>query len=195
MRRLSPLILAAILTACGSSHVETHAQDHTQEDHSAKTHQANVHPSPADLGVAIEQIRALKQVKELGLSDQLPSEQDIEKIISDLPDFNHIMDGMAKIAQDEELQNKLKSGAEHMKKSLEESGALETRENGLPDINGGIAVMLRALSDKDGLGAIVDTLEDVAKEMGDVVEQGLEKSPEPIHGAPSDDADTGLTKI
>ena len=111
------------------------------------------------------------------LKDHLPSEAEVEKIISELPDFNHMMDGLMEIAQDENLREKFTDSAAHMKEQLEESGAMEMRGNGLPDFNAAIAVMLRTFTDKDGLGGMIDVLEDVSKELEGVMEESLKDVP------------------
>ena len=135
------------------------------------------------------------------LKDHLPSEAEVEKIISELPDFNHMMDGLMDIAQDEKLQKQFKDSAEHMKEQLEESGALEPRDNGLPDFNAAMAVMLRTFTDKDGVGGMIEALEDVSKDFESIVEESFEKSGSKKSGkkTPLNDslpkANTGLTDI
>jgi len=134
------------------------------------------------------------------LKDALPSEAEIEEIISELPDFNHMMDGLMEIAQDEKLRNQLTNSAETMKEKLEESGALELRDNGLPDMNAALAVMLRTFSDKEALGGMIDTLEEVGKELETVMEESFDKELQPKNN-PSKlnhnetDSKLGLTDI
>jgi hypothetical protein len=111
----------------------------------------------------------------LNLKDSLPSAKDIDAIIDELPDFNHLMDGLIEIAKDEKIRSQIADSAAHMKEKFEQSGALEPRENGLPDINAGLAIMLRSLSDEDGLGGILDALESVNGELETVMEESLEK--------------------
>ena len=113
------------------------------------------------------------------LKDHLPSEAEIENIIAELPDFNHMMDGLIEIAKDEELREKLTESAEHMQEKLEESGALELRDNGLPDFNAAMAVMLRTFTDKEGVGGMLDTLEEVGKELETIMEESFDKELQP----------------
>ena len=135
------------------------------------------------------------------LKDVLPSEAEVEQIIAELPDFNHMMDGLMDIAQDEKLQKQFKDSAEHMKEQLEESGALEPRDNGLPDFNAAMAVMLRTFTDKDGVGGMIEALEDVSKDFESIVEESFDKSGSKKSGkkTPLNDslpkANTGLTDI
>ena len=135
------------------------------------------------------------------LKDVLPSEAEVEQIIAELPDFNHMMDGLMDIAQDEKLQKQFKDSAEHMKEQLEESGALEPRDNGLPDFNAAMAVMLRTFTDKDGVGGMIEALEDVSKDFESIIEESFEKSGSkksgkktPLHDS-LPKANTGLTDI
>lgn len=111
----------------------------------------------------------------LNLKDKLPSRDQIEGIIEDLPDFNHLMDGLMEIAQDEKIRGRLAESADHMKSEFEKSGALEPRENGLPDFNAGLAVLLRSLSDKDGIGGMLDVLEEVGGELETVMQESIDK--------------------
>lgn len=130
------------------------------------------------------------------LKDILPSEAEIEEIIAELPDFNHMMDGLMDIAQDEELREKFTDSAEHIKNRLETSGALEPRANGLPDFNAAMEVMLRTFTDKDGFGGMLEALEDVSKDLETIVEESMEKTDKK---SPLSDklpkSNTGLTDI
>ena len=113
------------------------------------------------------------------LKDHLPSEAEVENIIAELPDFNHLMDGLLEIAKNEKLREQLTDSAEHMKDTLEESGALELRENGMPDMNAAMAVMLRTLTDKDGVGGMIEAFEDVGKELETIMEESFDKKLQP----------------
>jgi len=115
----------------------------------------------------------------LNLKDSLPSADEIDAIIKELPDFNHLLDGLIEIAQDEKIRSQLADSAAHMKDELEKSGAMEPRDNGLPDINAGLEVMLRSLSDKEGLGGILDALQGASGELETVIEESLDKRDDP----------------
>jgi len=110
----------------------------------------------------------------LNLKDSLPSSEQIEAMIDDLPDFNHLMDGLFKIAQDDKIREQIAESADHMQKQFEKSGALEPRSNGLPDFNAGIELMLRSLSDEKGLGGILDAMELAGDDLKTVMEESLE---------------------
>ena len=109
------------------------------------------------------------------LIDSLPSEAEIETIIAGLPDLNHLMDGLVDIAKDETLRQNISDAATHVMDDLEASGALELRDNGLPDFNKSMAVMLRAISDPEGMGKIINTLGEVADELDDLGEGVFKK--------------------
>ena len=162
-----PLILplSFILLACGEDSIDTSSA--TPENKTAKIlseHKDSLKPV----------IKQLSTLEDLDLKNALPSDADIDKIMEEMPDFNRLMDGMIDIAENEELRDRLKSSADRMKNRIEESGALKMRENGRPDLNAGIETLLRTLSDEEGIGEIVETLEDVAAEMSAVVEESLE---------------------
>lgn len=109
------------------------------------------------------------------LKDVLPSEAAIEEMIEDLPDFNHLMDGLLEIAQNEDVRAQFSDKAAHMKDQIEKSGAMKPRDNGLPDFNAGLAVLLRSLSDDEGLGGMIEALESVGDELETVVQESLDK--------------------
>lgn len=114
------------------------------------------------------------ETEALGLKESLPSSEQIEAMIDDLPDFNHLMDGLLRIAQDEKVRDRLAESADHMKSELEKSGALEPRSNGLPDFNAGLELMLRSLSDEKGLGGILEAVELAGHDLKTVMEESLE---------------------
>ncbi|MEP6343659.1 MAG: hypothetical protein ABJ275_10110 [Maricaulaceae bacterium] len=137
---------------------------------------ATAHP-PAieEAPKTLEEVLTAKSDNGLNLKDKLPSDEKIEEIIADLPDFNHLLDGVLKIAQDEKIREKISNTATHMKSEIDKSGALEPRENGLPDINTGLAVLLRSLSDKDGIGGMLEVLEEVGGELETVMQESIDK--------------------
>lgn len=139
------------------------------------TSPANAHPPEAeDAPKTLEDALSKKSDGSLSLKDSLPSEDQIEDMIAELPDFNHLMDGLIKIAQDETVREQLADSAAHMKEQFEDSGALELRDNGLPDINTGLEVLLRSLSDRDGIGGMLDALEGVGDELETVMKESLD---------------------
>ena len=132
-------------------------------------------PDPSSAPKTLEQALSAKKDDGLSLKDALPSEEAIEDMIAELPDFNHMMDGLIKIAQDDDVREQLADSAAHMKEQFEKSGALDPRDNGLPDINAGLAVLLRSLSDEDGIGGMLDALEGVGDELETVIQESVEK--------------------
>lgn len=132
-------------------------------------------PAAEDAPKTLEDVLSTTSDEGFSLKDKLPSDEKIEDMIAELPDFNHLLDGLIKIAQDEEIRGKFADSAAHMKSELDKSGALETRDNGLPDINAGLAVLLRSLSDEDGIGGMLDALEGVGDELETVMKESLDK--------------------
>jgi len=132
-------------------------------------------PNSDDTPKTLEQALKAKPDDGASLKDALPSEAAIEEMIEELPDFNHLMDGLLKIAQNEEVREQFTDSALHMKEQFEKSGAMEPRDNGLPDINAGLAVLLRSLSDEDGIGGMLDALEGVGDELETVIQESVEK--------------------
>ena len=138
---------------------------------------ASAHPPKVeDAPKTLEETLSAQRNDGFSLKDALPSDEKIESIIDDLPDFNHLLDGLIEIAQDDEFREKFADSAAHMKSELEKSGAMEPRDNGLPDVNAGLAVLLRSLSDEDGIGGMLDALEDVSGELGTVMQESLDKT-------------------
>ena len=137
---------------------------------------ATAHPPKVkDAPKSLEQALSARNNNGLSLKDSLPSDEKIEEMIAELPDFNHLLDGLIEIAQDEDIREKFADSAAHMKSELDKSGALETRDNGLPDINAGLAVLLRSLSDEEGIGGMLDALEGVGDELETVMKESLDK--------------------
>jgi len=110
----------------------------------------------------------------LSLKDNLPSSEQIEAMIDDLPNFNHLMDGLFEIAQDDKIREQIAESADHMQRQLKDSGALEPRSNGLPDFNAGIELMLRSLSDEKGLGGILSAMELAGDDLKTVMEDSFD---------------------
>ena len=132
-------------------------------------------PEPIDGPKTLQQALSAKNDDSVSLKDSLPSDEKIEEMIAELPDFNHLLDGLLEIAQDEDIREKFADSAAHMKSEIEKSGALKPRDNGLPDINTGLAVLLRSLSDEDGIGGMIDAFEGVGDELGTLMQESLDK--------------------
>lgn len=132
-------------------------------------------PNSDDAPKTLEQALKAKPDDGASLKDALPSEAAIEEMIEELPDFNHLMDGLLKIAQNEEVREQFTDSALHMKEQFEKSGVMEPRDNGLPDFNAGIAVLLRSLSDDDGIGGMIESLEGVGDELETVMKESFDK--------------------
>lgn len=110
--------------------------------------------------------------KKKDLSDfKLPTEAEIENIIDDLPDFNGLMNGLMRIAQDEDIRSSLERAGESLTEKLETFEELPTQENGMPDLNGLMATMLRTFSDEDFMGDMMD----VANQLQKAVEENIDE--------------------
>lgn len=99
----------------------------------------------------------------------LPSKAEMQDILDQMPDFNGILGDFKDMAEDEDIQNRLENIGESFVQKLDESGALETQKNGLPDINKAIEVMMFAFTDDDIAGELVDTMTEVQ----DIVEKHM----------------------
>jgi len=110
--------------------------------------------------------------KKTGLSEfKLPTQAEMEQIIDDMPDFNGLMDGMLKIAQDEDIRSSLERAGETLSEKMETLSDMEMRENGLPDMNKMMATMLRTFSDEDFMGEMMD----VVTELQEAVEENFDE--------------------
>jgi hypothetical protein len=110
---------------------------------------------------------------------KMPTESEIEDLIEKMPNFNGILGDMAEVMKDEKLRSQLQISAEAFSKSLEKSGAFETKDGELPDINSAIAVLLRSLGDKDGLGGMITTMTDMAETLDQSLEKHMPEEAEP----------------
>ena len=103
---------------------------------------------------------------------QLPTQDEIEDILENMPDFNAIMGDMMGVMQDEHLQSKLKSTVKTFGEKIEKSGALDTRDaNGLPDFNALFGAMLPMIADEDGLGGLIEPMTELAEKMEDSLQK------------------------
>ena len=96
-----------------------------------------------------------------------------------MPDFNGIMDDMIDVMTDEKMQDRLESTAEKFKDLMDEDLLKERRENGLPDINNIMAVMLGAMSEDGAAGELLEGMAEVATELEAIAEKHVpEASPQ-----------------
>ena len=110
---------------------------------------------------------------------KLPSQGEIDEMIENMPDFNGIMDDMIDVMTDEKMQDRLESTAEKFKDLVDEDLLKERRENGLPDINNIMAVMLGAMSEDGAAGELLEGMSEVATELETIVEKHVpETSPQ-----------------
>ena len=96
---------------------------------------------------------------------KLPSKAEMQEIVDAMPDFNAIMGDFVELAKDEELQDKMEKAGDSFKRRLDESGALELDENGIPNINKALEVMLFSFTEEEIGGELLDTAEELMKIM------------------------------
>jgi len=117
--------------------------------------------------------------KTLTAKPTLPSQAELQKALAELPDMNAIMGDMLSIVKDETLHNQMKRTGETFAKRIENSGALEMRDdNGLPDFNAAFGVMISMIGEEDGFGAMLDTMTSMAEQMERVTETHIPKAKE-----------------
>lgn len=92
---------------------------------------------------------------------QLPSQEQMEAIVKKLPNINGMMDSLVALNEDGKLEKRMEKSGKAFTRRLEKSGALESRENGMPDFNKMMAVMLLSLSDEEVMGGLVETIDDL----------------------------------
>lgn len=112
-----------------------------------------------------EQSKPKTDVSEL----KLPTKAEMQDVLDKMPDFNALMGDFMELAQDEELKNSLTDAGEAFVEKLDESGALKTDKNGLPNFNKMMEVMLFAFTEDDIAGELVGTL----SEFQDVIEKHI----------------------
>lgn len=91
----------------------------------------------------------------------LPTEAEIDEMLADMPDFNGLMRDMIKLATDEELQDRMERSGKALSDKIDQSGALETDENGMPDFNKLIRVMMYAMADEEVTGGLLETVDEL----------------------------------
>ncbi len=83
-------------------------------------------------------------------------------MIAQMPDMNALMGDMMALMQDPKLREGMERSGKAFAQSLEQSGALETKGDGMPDFNKAFAAMLTMVGDENGM---LDTLGTMAKSM------------------------------
>ncbi len=96
---------------------------------------------------------------------QLPSKAEIQDAIKQMPDMTAVMGDMMGIMKDERFRDNMESSARAFGDRLENSGALESGANGMPDFNSAFAVMLETFSDEEAMGGMMDTMMGLAQAM------------------------------
>jgi len=102
---------------------------------------------------------------------KLPSQAEIDDMLENMPNFNGIMGDMLDMAKDEKMLEKLESSAESFKELLDDDALTKRDKNGLPDINGLLAVMLGAMSEDGPAGELLEGVAEMASEMESIVEK------------------------
>ena len=92
---------------------------------------------------------------------ELPTQQEIDEILADLPDFNAIMGDFIALAKDDEVQARFEAAGEKMSRKLEKSRAFETDENGLPDFNAMMGVMMSMMAKDGPMEDLLETAQDI----------------------------------
>lgn len=117
---------------------------------------ALAHPEPAskpiDRGINGEEMK-------------LSSKAEIEDMIDRLPDFNAVIDDVIKLTENDRLQKRIERSGEAFADKLEDSGALEPDENGIPDIKLMLKVVVTAMSDEEVTGGLLETLSELQSVM------------------------------
>ncbi len=128
---------------------------------------ALAHPEKQD-----EPAKPAVTMSDIELSDlPLPTEEDIDAIMDQMPDLNALFGDFIELAEDERLQKRFEKAGDAFAEKLDDSGALELDDNDLPDFNALMRVMLSAMSDEDIMGEMLHTLDDVK----DVMEKHVDE--------------------
>ena len=114
---------------------------------------AFAHPDPAEA----EPEKSHTEISDI----KLPTKAEMQKVIDQMPDFNGIMGDLKSFAEDEELKDTMADIGSAFAEKLDESGAFDKTDNGLPDINKMMEVMMFAFTEEDIAGELVDTRSDV----------------------------------
>lgn len=96
---------------------------------------------------------------------KLPNAAEIQDALKQMPDMNAIMGEMMGLMKNEAFRDNMESSARAFGDRLENSGALETGANGMPDFNDAFAVMLETFSDEKAMGGMMETMMGLAGAM------------------------------
>lgn len=107
----------------------------------------------------------------------LPSQTEIEEMIDRLPDFNAIIGDVIELTENDRLQKRMERSGEAFSDKLEESGALEPDENGIPDIKLALKVMMSVMSDEEVTGGMIETLSELQSIMEKHVPEAQDGDP------------------
>jgi len=75
------------------------------------------------------------------------------------------MGDMMKMMSNPKFQNNMKRTGEKLAYSMENSGAMEPQENGLPDFNAAMSAMLSMMTDKETMGGMMEMMGEMAVSM------------------------------
>lgn len=92
---------------------------------------------------------------------QLPTQAEIDDMLAEMPDFNAIMGDFIRLAKDEKVQARFEAAGEKMSERIDRSGLLETDENGLPDFNALMGVMMSMMAKDGPMEDLLETVEDI----------------------------------
>ena len=98
--------------------------------------------------------------------DQLPTEAEIEELLSDLPDMNKMMTGVMDIAQDPETMETLERVGTRLEERFS-SLELNVEEGELPDFNHMMEEVMGLASDRETIGDVLGLMFQIV----DVVEE------------------------
>lgn len=137
---------------------------------------AMAHPEPqADPKVEFKAPHKLSKMA----PPQLPDASEIQDALKQMPDMNEIMGEMMGLMKNEAFRDNMESSARAFGDRLENSGALETGENGMPDFNDAFAVMLETFSDEKAMGGMMETMMGLAGSMEKHIPEIAETSKKP----------------
>ena len=92
---------------------------------------------------------------------ELPTQAEIDDMLADMPDFNALIDDLIALATDEDVQARFEAAGDKMSQKLEKSGAFETDENGMPDFNAMMGVMMSMMAKDGPMEDILETVENI----------------------------------
>ncbi|WP_026942294.1 hypothetical protein [Hellea balneolensis] len=120
---------------------------------------AMAHPDPKT------DVNTQAPVKLSDITPRLPDPSEIQEALKQMPDMNATMGEMMGIMKDERFRDNMENSARAFGDRLEDSGALETGKDGMPDFNNAFAVMLETFSDEEAMGGMMETMMGLAGTM------------------------------